>query len=295
MMMIILEQAFLYFPLMLGAYLSISLMKMPDLSIESAYVFGAILATKGLVLHNSLPLELFFILQVLIAALGGLLVGLVSSFFTQFARIPHLLSSILTIGLFHGINQFVLGRANMSLSGYNNPLLLFPFLPKNPEILLLGFFFLLLLIGSWFLLKTQLGFSLAVFGNNKNFFEHYGISESFVCCSGIMLANALAGISGYFVAQSSGFVDVSAGFGVALFCVTTLILGKTFYFFKRPFSISIPAQGIIIYCIIQQLLLKAGFNLKYFTMIQSAIVLIMLVNKYRNADSITSSSDNLGV
>lgn len=40
---IIFEQTLIYLPLVLGAYCSISLVKVPDLSIEAAYVFGAIL------------------------------------------------------------------------------------------------------------------------------------------------------------------------------------------------------------------------------------------------------------
>ena len=151
------------------------------------------------------------------------------------------------------------------------------------------------MILGYFFLKTQLGFSFSVFGNNQNFFEHYGVSKAFVCCSGVMLANALAGLSGYFVVQSSGFVDVNAGLGIALFSVTTLILGKTICTSKRPFSIAIPVFGVLAYCSIQQLLLKVGFNLKYFTMIQSGLVLVILVNRFRKSDRIKSVTDNLGV
>lgn len=292
--LVIIEQAFLYFPLVLGAYISISLMKLPDLSIESAYVFGAIMATKILPLHEVLPSWLLFICVIGSAIIGGLAVGCVSSFFTQFAKVPHLLSSILTVGLFHGISQFVLGSANVSLASYLNPLTASTWLPSNPEIpVLFGAFIILFLLGFLFL-KTQLGYSLFVFGNNQRFFENYGISKVYIGCVGIMISNSLAGIAGYFVAQSSGFVDVGAGFGIGLFSITMLVLGKTLYVCKKPFSIWVPVLGVIAYCIIQQLLLKVGFNLKYFTMIQSGIVLLLLVYKYRQANRLPSS-DNLGV
>ena len=45
-LIIIIEQVFLYVPLVCGAYISIALMKVPDLSIEAAYVFGAIVGSK---------------------------------------------------------------------------------------------------------------------------------------------------------------------------------------------------------------------------------------------------------
>jgi putative tryptophan/tyrosine transport system permease protein len=293
-MLIVLEQSFLYMPLVFGAYISISLMKMPDLSIESAYVFGAIVAVRCLEKMQWLPFSLHLPVALCLALLGGMVVGLISSCLTQFARIPHLLSSVLTIGLFHGINQFILGTSSFSLSSFINPLAV-GFWAKNPELpILASVGFGLIILGCLFL-HTQLGYSFAVFGNNSQFFENYKISTAFICCSGITLANALAGISGYFVAQSSGFVDVNAGLGMALFCVTSLILGKALYFFRKPFSLTIPIIGTLSYFSIAQFLLKIGFNQKYFTMIQAAIVLFILINRFRKMKQHRMSIDNLGV
>jgi len=293
--LIIFEQACLYFPLVLGAYISISLLKMPDLSIEAAYVFGAIVGAKMLALTHGMPHIVVAIAVFTASILGGLFVGLISSSLTQLAGVPHLLSSILTIGLFHGINQFVLGTAIFSMSRFYNPLQSIHIFLRNPELPMLLILFLVLLVAGYFLLKTQLGYSFAVFGNNPHFFENYRISTNYVVMLGVVLSNGLAGLSGYFVAQSSGFVDVNAGFGIALFCVTSLILGKALCWFLRSFSIIMPVTGIIAFCIIQQTLLKVGFNLKYFTMIQSALVLVILVNKYRRMGKVKRTIDNLGV
>ena len=40
-LLVTLEQTLLYVPLVVGGYISISLMKVPDLSLESAFIFGA--------------------------------------------------------------------------------------------------------------------------------------------------------------------------------------------------------------------------------------------------------------
>ena len=72
------------------------------------------------------------------------MVGMISSILTQKAKIPHLLSSIMTIGLFHGINQFVLGGPNISLSAQVNILEyfnIFDFLVQNPELFALSLIF----------------------------------------------------------------------------------------------------------------------------------------------------------
>ena len=293
--LIILEQVCFFIPLALGAYISFSLMKVPDLSIESAYVFGAILASKTLIHVQHLSIGPSLTLVIIASMIGGLLVGLISSLLTKYAKLPHLLSSILTIGLFHGINQFILGTANMSLSRFTNPLIIQGFFTQNPELPILFIIGLALLILGYFFLKSQLGFCLAVYGNNPDFFQHHNISTKFVFISGIIISNSLAGLSGYFVAQSSGFVDVNAGKGIALFCITLLILGKTFFIkSKKQRSLFIPILGLITYCSLQQLLLKVGFNLKYFTMIQSIIVILILIHKYKNK-SAHDTINNLGI
>ena len=295
MFLIIGEQSLLYFPLIFGAYLSISLIKVPDLSIESAYVFGAITASRLLPLLDGVSPLIALPAVLVTSMLGGMVVGSVSSLLTKVARIPHLLSSILTGGLFHGFNQWFLGTALFSLSDFNNPLIIYASQSKAPELLVLLSVFVLLVFFGIFLLKTQLGYAFAMYGNNPNFFDHYGISSRYVFAVGIMMSNALAGLAGYCVAQSSGFSDINAGAGMSLFCVTCLILGKMVTKAKTNASIIVPITGILFYCVLQQVLLKVGFNLKYFTMIQSLIVLLVLIYKYHKAENKSLTVDNLGV
>ncbi len=294
MLLIVCEQALLYFPLVLGAYISISLLKVPDLSIESSYVFGAICAARLMPQLSVLPLPALLCCTLLVSLCGGLLVGGVVFFLTRLFHVPHLLASILTIGLFHGVNQFVLGTANFSLAAYQNPLSWLNFVAVHPELPLLALLFIVLFALGAFLFRTQLGYSFLIYGNNPAFFTNYDISAKYVFCLGLLIANALAGLSGYCVAQSSSFIDINAGFGMALFSVTCLILGKAIVR-QRLSSILIPVVGIFVYCIIQQLLLKIGFNLKYFTMIQSVIVLGILIYQYRHGALRKYKIDNLGV
>lgn len=290
--LIILEQAFLNFPLVLGAYISISLMKLPDLSLESAYVFGAIMASRCLVLTNDLPTPVTFAFVLSAAILGGIMVGTVSGLLTQKAKFPHLLSAILASGIFHGMNQFVLGTSNFSISRYKNLLGYIVFIRQNPELISLAIAFVVLSILGFFFLKTQLGYALAVHGNNRYFFEHYNISRQYVFITGLLIANGLAGLAGYFDATSGGFVDIGMGTVKALFCIISLIIGKAFVRTKKPFNILVPIVGVISYFTIQQLLLKVGFDLKYYTMVQTLIVLIFLLSILKPP---SGKIDHLGV
>lgn len=288
-LLIIVEQALLHFPLILGAYISISLIKIPDLSMESAYVFGAITAGALIPILQTVPQTMGIIIAILTALCGGACVGLFSSTLTQYARIPHLLSSIITIGVFHGLNQLFVGTY-LSLSGYNN-FLTYEFIPLHPEIPILTLLSLLLSSAAFFFLNSQLGYSCAILGYNPHFFAHYGISSSYVFIIGVTIANALAGLGGYLMAQSNGFAEINMGFGKILLCITALILGKLIY--NKTLSLIVPITGLFLYFMIQQLLLKVGFDLRYFTMVQAIVILGALLTKYSKNKPV--HIDQLGV
>ncbi len=292
-MLVILEQSLMHVPLMIGAYISFSLMKVPDLSIESAYVVGALFGTHVLIATQGMPMSIQIVVLIIASLLGGAIVGFTSSMITQKAKLPHLLSSIITFGLYHGINQFF-SASYVSLSAFINPLSALSFNTQNPELPVLLILGILVAVCGYVLLKTQLGYCFAVYGNNPNFFKHYGIATSYIFIAGISIANALAGLSGYLFAQTNNFVELNVGLGKALLCITALILGKAALKTKNQFSILIPIVGTFLYFILQQLLLKIGFNLKYFTAMQALIVLIILAYKYRNKIS-PDLSDHLGV
>jgi len=290
----VLEQVLLHLPLVLGAYISIALMKVPDLSIESAYVFGAVLSAKTMILLQGTSLGIQFTFTLLAGLLGGGIVGAVSSSLTRQAGFPHLLSSIVTFGLFHGIIQAI-ASSYISLSSYTNQLAVLPYIATYPELPCLIILGILLLTGSFYFCKTQLGYAYAVYGNNASFFSHYGIATSYIFMSGIILSNALAGFSGFLFAQSNGFAELNMGLGKALLCITALILGKAAVRKDKPLNLAMPVLGIVVYFIIQQLLLKIGFNLKYFTMLQAGIVLIILISIYKKEQGNKKRIDHLGV
>lgn len=288
-LLIVLEQSLLHFPLILGAYISISLMKTPDLSLESAYVFGALLASMAIPYVQNMPSTIGILSLLCISLIGGACVGITSATLTQKARIPHLLSSIITTGIFHGINQLVAGTY-VSLSKYTNLLSMIS-IPLHPELPALLIIFMILTMLAYYFFRTEHGYCVAVFGDNSSFFTYYGISTLYIFMSGIIIANSLAGLSGYLIAQSNGFADINMGFGKVLLCITTLILGKIIQ--TNTLSISAPIGGMLCYFLLQQMLLKVGFDLRYFTMIQAIIILLIMLTHYKETNS--QENDHLGV
>lgn len=263
----LLIQMLLALPLILGAYLSLSLMKLPDLSIESAYLFGAVLAAACQETDVS-PFLLFAT-----ALAGGALVGLTTGVLNQCLHIPLLLAAIAVNGLFHGVSQLVLGHSMVSLKNS----------PFEAELGLLAG--IGIISSGAFALKrfSQLGRCYAIYGNNPQFLKHHGISTPYVVITGLMLADAAAGLAGYLFAQSNGFVDLSLSNGTILLAITALVLGKMAV--GRP-SLLIPMTGLVIFFFLQQLLLSIGLDLKYFNSFQSMLVIgaLCILNKDKAID-----------
>ena len=280
------EQIFLYIPLILGAYISISLLKIPHLALDMAFVFGAVGAGKILALLNITNATNGLLIAITTSILSGALVGLVTSTLHTYGKLPHLLANITTIGLFFGINIFLLQGPYMQLQ--SNPLALGP-IQNYPEFFTILFISTIVLIAMRLFANTQISYSCAIYGMNQRFFDFYNQSSVCVVTIGLVISSALAGLSGYLVAQTSGFVDINAGQGIALFCITSLVIGKAITKTKKIFSLLLPCTGVFAYCLLQQVLLYAGFNGKYFPFIQALIVAGALIAQYKKNN--TQSSD----
>jgi putative ABC transport system permease protein len=148
-----------------------------------------------------------------------------------------------------------------------------------------------------YILQTQLGYCFIVYGNNPLFFNYSLISGRFVFCAGIILAHACAGLSGYLVAQYNGFIDLGMGQGVTLLCISIIVLGKLFLSVRSKLLALVPMLGAISYFLLQRVLIKIGFDLKYFTLVQALLVLIIVVigSFKKRAQNSVDTVDILGV
>lgn len=269
----IFEQSLIALPLVLGAYVTLSLLKLPDFSIESAYLFGAVAAY----LARDLPLPYVIIGS----ALGGMLVGFTVSTLNQCLHIPYLLAAIATNGLFHGLAQYLLGGAMKSLRVSSS----------LPEYALTGLVTMAVFSMMFLVLRGQLGYSFAIYGNNPCFFENHNISSRYIVFSGVAVAHSLAGMSGLLFAQSNGLVDVTMNYGIILLCLTALMIGKLSVRKLTP-NILVPFIGVVAYFMMQQTLLRVGLNLTYFNAFQALCIIGIYLSGHRKH---TFTFDHLGV
>lgn len=285
----IVEQFLLHLPLLFGAAISFSLLKVPDLSIETAYVSGAFFGSYAVLACKDFSWPLQIVVGVGASLLIGCFVGIISSFFTKFLRVSHLLSTIMTTGFFYTVNQalfgpyFSLHSARLLLTSNN-----FGIYSELPFLFVSGVV-LLIIVGCLF--RSNLGYLWAVYGINREFLCTYGVSEKTIFFLGICVANMLAGYAGYLQAQSNGFVEITIAFGKSLVCLTSLIIGKIVVTSLHPISLLRPLVGGLGYFFLQAFLIRVGCNTIYFSAMQAIIIAVMLGLNRR----MSSSNDDLGV
>src|SRR3954463_6880429 len=95
----LLEQWLIHVPLLLGAYISFYLLKIPDLSIESAYTFGAFCAIFFMGHYPDIHPFFQLLIALSISFIAGGCVGALSAVLSSSLRISHLLSTIMTTGI----------------------------------------------------------------------------------------------------------------------------------------------------------------------------------------------------
>jgi ABC-type uncharacterized transport system permease subunit len=198
---------------------------------------------------------------------GGAIVGAITGLLNQFCRLPFLLSAIVVNGLFHGIVQFALKGGLLSIKSPVGSHSEWSVLILITAVLA-GVFYLIL--------RSQLGYAFAIYGNNPLFFKRHHVSTPYVVILGTCLGGAAAGLSGYLFATANGFVDVTMNYGIVLLGITSLMLGKVFLDRHQPNLIA-PFFGVVLFFVLQHALIKCGFSLRYFNAFQAVLILAIWV------------------
>ena len=254
-----------------GLFLTFRILDFPDMTVEGTFPLGAATAVT-LISSGVSP-----IIATIGAALVGSLAGLVTGVLYTKGKIPILLAGILTMTAAYSVNLRIMGQANRSLLGKNS-LFSYDFLhvlPRNFPVIVIGLIVIVLL--TIFLarfLKTELGQSFIVTGDNPKMARSLGINTDNMTILGLMIANGLIGLGGALVAQNNGFADVNMGVGTIVVALASIIIGEvvftdTLTLTERLITIII---GSIFYRFVLVVVLYIGFNADDLKLV-SAIIL----------------------
>lgn len=264
-------QGLIWATLGFGLFLTFRILDFPDMTVEGTFPLGA--ATAVTLISNGISP----IIATICAALVGSLAGLVTGLLYTKGKIPILLAGILTMTAAYSVNLRIMGQANRSLLGKNS---LFSshflkILPPNFPVIVIGLIIIVLLtICLALFLKTELGQSFIVTGDNPKMARSLGINTDNMTILGLMIANGLIGLGGALVSQNNGFADVNMGVGTIVVALASIIIGEvvftdTLTLTERLITIVI---GSIFYRFVLVIVLYIGFNADDLKLV-SAIIL----------------------
>ncbi len=273
----------------IGVYLTYKILSISDLTVDGSFCTGgavcAVLMTAG---YN-------IWLSMLLAALAGLLAGLVTGFFHTECGIPAILAGILTqLGLW-SVNLAIMDmKANVSLNVNNFDLLVSlrylqevqkgtrPFW-QHP-IFVVGLMTVALIGVLYWFFGTELGASIRATGANGNMARAQGINTSFNQVLGLGLSNALVALSGAMLCQYNGFAEINMGRGAIVIGLAAIIIGDVaFGKVFRNFGLKLLAVSIgsiIYYVVIQFVISEFKMNTNYMKLISALIVALFLAIPY---------------
>lgn len=210
----LLEQALLFFPLILGCYISYHILKITDLSIDGTYVLGAAVFARTI----NFGIEIAIILTLT----AGVLIGLVVGYMQKNNVVNDLLVGILVNFMLYSVNLQVMQRPNISLIGKSNLLSLL-----NLNSWVLPLLIIMILISTLYIIfiKSEYGLILRAFGHNQELLKTLGKSTEKYRLLGLSCSGSLAALAGALNAQYNGFADINMGFGVALVSIGSVVIG----------------------------------------------------------------------
>lgn len=272
-----LQQTLLFLPLVIGIYLSYSILLVTDLTVEGTFVLGAVIFARLITLgFNQLT-------SVLIALLGGACIGIAVAIMQRLAKINSLIAGILATFMLYSVNFAIMQRPNLSL--LNSDILLQHLQNQAPWILTMDLllFIILLSIAIYFFLNSQLGLQLRAFGCNPHLLKKLGKKPAIYLGIGLACSNLLSALCGVMTAQVDGYADIHMGLGVALTGIGAVVIGEKLVspFFKTEQFSALAGLlgcfiGAFIYFLILNGFLVLGLNPIYLKLFLGLVLILFL-------------------
>jgi len=226
-----LGQGLLYAPVAIGVFMSLRIMKRPDLTVEGTFLFGAAIAMT--MLHNGAH----FAVTLVVAPIGGAVAGLATALIHTKLKIDGIISGLLVTMALFSVSLFVMGGSTIAA-----PLDTFIFTPIRDQLVIFGlqtFHALLwsyIIIGAitlvaviailHFLYGTSFGLSIRATGDNEYMSRSNGVNTDSRKISSLVISNAITGLAGALVAQQQSSASVSTGAGVLIIGLASLVIGE---------------------------------------------------------------------
>lgn len=282
------SQGLLWGIMALGVYITFKILDFADMTCDGSFALGGCVSAVFVVTFHWNPF-----LSLIAALVAGGIAGGVTGLLHTKLKIPAILSGILTMISLYSINLRIMGQANTPINtrakGTDTIVtLITDLLPeeirKNGNTntfvtMMIGLVFVVLCIAIlyWFF-GTEAGSALRATGNNEAMIRALGVNTDKMKIIGLVLGNALVGLSGALVMQSQKVADVGMGQGTIVIGLASIVIGEVFLGKKLNFAVklSFTIIGSIIYRIIVAVVLQLGLESSDLKMLTAIIVAIAL-------------------
>lgn len=271
------SQGLLWGLMVLGVYITYRLLNIADLTVDGSFALGACTCVIMIVNYGADPL-----LALIVAGIAGMLAGAVTGILHTVFEIPAILAGILTQISLWSINLGIMGKSNIPLLKSETIFTRFvdmSALNTSMATLIVGIIYAVLVIGIlyWFF-GTEIGAALRATGNNEAMIRALGVSTNMTKVLGLMLSNALIGLSGAMVAQSQKYADINMGTGAIVIGLAAIVIGEVLLgkFINFIFKFSSTIVGSIVYFLIRAIVLQLGLNANYMKLLSAILVFIAL-------------------
>ena len=267
-----LAQGLIWGVMAIGVYITYKVLDIADLTVDGSLCTGAAVCTMLLLAGHSPWIAM------LCAVLAGLLAGTVTGLLHVLLGIPPILAGILTQMVLWSVNLKLLGKANQALPARSIDVLLSQMnIPAALPVLLGWAVVLVTLLVLFF--STELGCALRATGCNPVMSRAQGVNTGLMKVIGLALSNAVVAMSGGLLCQYQGYTDVNMGRGAMVIGLAAVVIGQAVlgrHGGHMAAQLGGVVLGAVIYYIVYQVIIFAGFDTDLLKMFSAVVVAVFL-------------------
>lgn len=267
-----LAQGLIWGVMAIGVYITYKVLDIADLTVDGSLCTGAAVCTMLLLAGHSPWIAM------LCAVLAGLLAGTVTGLLHVLLGIPPILAGILTQMVLWSVNLKILGKANQALPARSIDVLLTQMnIPAALPVLLGWAAVLVTLLVLFF--STELGCALRATGCNPVMSRAQGVNTGLMKVIGLALSNAVVAMSGALLCQYQGYTDVNMGRGAVVIGLAAVVIGQAVlgrHGGHMAAQLGGVVLGAVIYYIVYQVIIFAGFDTDLLKMFSAVVVAVFL-------------------
>lgn len=267
-----LAQGLIWGVMAIGVYITYKVLDIADLTVDGSLCTGAAVCTMLLLAGHSPWIAM------LCAVLAGLLAGTVTGLLHVLLGIPPILAGILTQMVLWSVNLKILGKANQALPARSIDVLLTQMnIPAALPVLLGWAAVLVTLLVLFF--STELGCALRATGCNPVMSRAQGVNTGLMKVIGLALSNAVVAMSGGLLCQYQGYTDVNMGRGAVVIGLAAVVIGQAVlgrHGGHMAAQLGGMVLGAVIYYIVYQVIIFAGFDTDLLKMFSAVVVAVFL-------------------